>query len=331
MTATITLANQRTFLAERGISVLDAALTSHLVLEHGCRTGRCGGCKAQVTAGESAVLREEVSLQPDEAAAGWILTCAREAVSDLALDIEDLGALATIGTKTLPCRIASLERLAPDVMKVTLRLPPNACFNFLAGQYIDITGPGGVKRSYSIASDARQPGQIELHVRAVEGGAMSRYWFHDAKPNDLLRFRGPLGTFFLRDVAGLHLVLLATGTGIAPMLSMLSALPHLALAERPASVSLYWGGRQPQDLYLADVAQRAPGLRYVPVLSRGDASWAGERGHVQQAFLRFAPNLATCAVYACGSQAMTDSARATLVAAGLPAKRFHADAFVSSN
>jgi CDP-4-dehydro-6-deoxyglucose reductase len=330
MTATITLANQRTFLAERGISVLDAAMASNLVLEHGCRTGRCGGCKAQVTAGESAVLRDEVSLKPEEAAKGWILTCAREAVSDLALDIEDLGPLAAMASKTVPCRIQALERLATDVMKVTLRLPPNAGFAFLPGQYIDVTGPGGVKRSYSIASDARQPGRIELHVRAVEGGAMSRYWFHDAKPDDLLRLRGPLGTFFLRQVAGLHLVLLATGTGIAPMLSLLASLPHLPEAERPASVSLYWGGRQPGDLYLADLPTRAPGLRYVPVLSRAAASRA-EHGHVQHAFLRSAPDLAACAVYACGSQAMTESARATLVAAGLGPQRFHADAFVSSN
>lgn len=329
MTATVTLANERRFRAERGHALLEAAMAEGVVLEHGCRTGRCGGCKAQVSAGETALIRPETSLSAAEAEAGWILTCAREAVTDVTLDIADLGALATIGTKTLPCRIDALALLAPDVMQVQLRLPPNAGFRFLAGQYIDLTGPDGTRRSYSIASDSAQPGRLALHVRRVDGGAMSRYWFEQAKANDLLRFRGPLGTFFLRDVAGLDLVFLATGTGLAPILSMIASLPALAPDARPASVTLYWGGRVPADLYL-DVAQAARGVRFVPVLSR-QPGFDGACGHVQDAFLASGPELSRSAVYACGSPAMTDGARAALVAAGLPAKRFHADAFVSSH
>jgi CDP-4-dehydro-6-deoxyglucose reductase len=323
----ITLANQRQFTANAGTSVLDAALAEGVVLEHSCRTGRCGSCKAQVVSGASHALLAETSLSDAERQAGWILTCAREATSDLVLDIEDLGALAGISTKTQPCRIASLDRLAADVLRVVLRLPPNAGFAFLAGQYIDITSPQGDKRSYSIASDMRSA-TIELQIRQVDGGAMSRYWFEQAKVNDLLRFRGPLGTFFLRDVAGLDLVFLATGTGIAPIASMLAQLPHLAAERQPKSVSLYWGARHLSDLYL-DLA--APGLRYTPVLSRAADDWQGRRGHVQDVLLSDAPDLARTAVYACGSPAMIDAARAALTAAGLPAKRFLADAFVSSS
>lgn len=330
MPHTITLANQRQFQAERGVVLLDAALAGGLVLEHGCRTGRCGGCKAQVTQGDTVALKAEPSLSDAERAGGWILTCTREAAGDLSLDIEDLGALAAIGTKTLPCRIDSLVKLAEDVMQATLRLPPNAGFAFLAGQYIDISSPGGVRRSYSMAGDPLEPGKITLQIRRVEGGEMSRYWFDEARPNDLLRFRGPLGTFFLRDVAGLDLVFLATGTGIAPIVSMLKTLPRLDAAQRPASVTVYWGGRQMADLYL-DLPALAPEARFVPVLSRPHEGWGGARGHVQQAFLQAQPDLARTAVYACGSPAMTDGARALLVERGLNPKRFHADAFVVSS
>lgn len=325
----VTLANQRQFSAPRGQSLLDAALQQGIVLEHGCRTGRCGGCKARVLSGQTAALREEVSLPAQERDQGWILTCAREAASDVALDIEDLGALAGIEVKTMPCRIDRLHPLAADVMQVELRLPPNAAFRFLAGQYVDVSGPGGLRRSYSIASDSAEPGRLTLHVRAVPGGAMSRYWFEQARANDLLRLRGPLGSFFVRECAGQDLAFLATGTGIAPVLSMLSGLGRLEGAQRPHSVALYWGGRTAQDLYL-DIAALAPQVRFVPVLSR-ESGWDGARGHVQDAFLAGAPDLARSAVYACGSAAMTATARNRLLAAGLAPGRFHADAFVSSS
>jgi CDP-4-dehydro-6-deoxyglucose reductase len=327
--AIVTLANQRRFSARPGQALLDAALEHGVVLEHGCRTGRCGGCKAQVLSGHTVALREEVSLPAREVEQGWILTCAREAVSDVALDIEDLSALAGIEVKTVPCRIDRLLPLAADVMQIDLRLPPNAAFRFQAGQYLDISGPGGLKRSYSIASDSAEPGRLALHVRAVPGGAMSRYWFEQARVNDLLRLRGPLGTFFVRECAGLDLAFLATGTGIAPVLSMLAGLGRLDAAQRPRSVALYWGGRLVQDLYL-DIAALAPQVRFVPVLSR-EPRWDGARGHVQDVFLAAGPDLARSAVYACGSAAMTAAAHNSLLAAGLAPGRFHADAFVSSS
>ena len=327
----VTLANGRSFSAERGVSILDAALAAGLVLEHSCRTGRCGSCQAQVLGGCTAALRDETSLSAEAAANGSILTCVREAETDITLDAEDLSALAGIKPKTLPCRINAISLVAPDVMKVELRLPPNAGFAFRAGQYLDISGPGGLRRSYSIASDMHCPDRLELHVRRVDGGVMSAYWFEAARAKDLLRFRGPLGTFFLRDVSGLALVFLATGTGYSPVQSMLQQLAAMEPAAQPASVDVLWGGRVPADLY-ADL----PGcgdlnVVFTPVLSRAGAEWRGARGHVQDVLLAREPRLEHVAVYACGSDAMIHAARTALTAAGLPAKRFYSDAFVSSN
>jgi CDP-4-dehydro-6-deoxyglucose reductase len=280
-------------------------------------------------AGQTRPLRDAVALTAEEGASGWILTCTHEAMSSLDLDIEDLGALAGISEKTLPARIDALERVASDVMRVELRLPTTTGFNFVAGQSISLTGPSGARRSYSLAGDPSRLGRIELHVREVPGGVLSAYWFGEAKVNDLLRFRGPSGTFFLREVSRHDVVFLATGTGIAPITSMLAQLNAMPDGSRPASVALYWGGRVPQDLY-CDPSEIYPELEYVPVLSRAGAGWHGERGYVQDVFLSRTRADRNTDVYACGSEVMVNAARRTLLAAGLPPRRFHFDAFVSS-
>ena len=314
--------------------MLDAAIASGLMLEHGCRTGRCGSCKAHVAHGSTVALRAPVSLTDDEIGRHWVLTCTHAAASDVKLDVEDLGDLAHIQSRISPARIDSLEKLSEDVMRVILRLPPHSQFRFLAGQYLDVSSPAGTRRSYSIASAAATPEKLELQIRRVDGGDLSSYWFEHAKPNDLLRFNGPRGTFFLRPVAGLDLVFLATGTGIAPILSMLMQLAQAPAGECPRSVSLYWGGRHREDHYL-DPSPLLDGLRYVPVLSRGDIDWDGARGHVQDVLLRDVAHgraavLDHATVYACGSEAMIHGARRLLGDGGLPSERFHFDAFVSS-
>jgi CDP-4-dehydro-6-deoxyglucose reductase len=255
-------------------------------------------------------------------------------VSDVRLDVEDMGPLAEYPPRVTPSRINVLERVADDVVRVVLRLPPTSQFRFLAGQHVDVTSPAGARRSYSIASAAAAPGKVELHIRRVDGGRFSDYWFGAAKADDLLRFDGPRGSFFLRPVTDLDVVFLATGTGIAPIVSMLAQLAATPDAQ-PRSVSLYWGGRHVQDHYLDPVAA-LPGLRYVPVVSRGGVRWQGAHGHVQDVLLADvalgrAPALAGAAVYACGSERMIHDARRALADAGLPPRRFHFDAFVGSD
>lgn len=324
---TVQLINHKTFAAQADTPILESARQAGLVLEHSCRTGRCGSCKTQVLQGESRVLLHEDALSDNERREGWILSCARGAVSDMRLDIADLGALAEITTKTLPCRIDSMQRLAPDVMQVVLRLPPKAQLHYLSGQYINVIALDGQRRSYSMANAASPSGRIELHIRQVDQGVLSQYWFNSAKPGDLLRLEGPLGTFYLRDVAGADLVFLASGTGLAPIKAMLESLQSRAAAQQPRSTLLLWGGRTPSDLYWQPDFS---GLDYTPVLSRADDSWRGARGHVQHVLLGSARDWSRTLVYACGSNNMIHSAHASLLQAGLPPKQFYSDAFVSS-
>ncbi|MDD2727789.1 FAD-binding oxidoreductase [Malikia sp.] len=310
-------------------SLLAAAEKSGNPLSYSCRTGRCSTCKCKIISGSSVALSEELGLTEAEKSEGWILSCVRSATSDMVLEVEDLGGVNLPVAKTAPCRIQELNRLANDVMQVRLRLPPTADFTYLPGQYIDVIGPAGIRRSYSLANARAADKHLELHIRSVPGGTMSEYWFQQAKVNDLLRLNGPLGTFFLRQVSGLDLVFLATGTGIAPVKSMLEGMSALSADQQPRSVTVYWGGRKPQDLYY-DVAAFSGSARYVPVLSQADDTWYGARGHVQQQLLNDMSDLSQVVVYACGSDAMIHSAKTLLNSAGLPTHRFHSDAFVCS-
>ncbi len=310
--------------------MLDSARTEGITLEYSCRTGRCGVCKTKVLSGETEAFKDETSLTPDERAAGWILTCCRSALTDVEIDAEDMSALGDIVVKTLPCRIDAISKLASNVMEVILRVPPKSQFTYFPGQYIDIIGEAGLRRSYSIANAQRADGKLELQIREVEQGMMSQYWFARAKTNDLLRLEGPLGTFSLREKNVRNIVFLATGTGIAPVKAMLEQLLGNPAMTSGKKVFIYWGGRTPSDIYWNPQLQGLDAT-FIPVLSRADAQWSGRTGYVQSALIKDAIDLAQSVVYACGSEDMIHSARDELTALGLPVKHFYSDAFVSSN
>lgn len=316
----VTLNNGKGFTLNQGENMLHAALQQGLVLEHSCKIGRCGVCKTKVISGESAILQTEESLSEQEQQEGFILTCCRTVTTDVSLDVEDLGFLAGIETKTLPCRIDSLEKLSYDTLQATLRLPPNQPLRFLAGQYIDLIA-NGIRRSYSIANAPREDNMLMLEVRQVEKGQMSDYLFHVAKVNDLLRIEGPLGTFCLRETEKIP-IFIATGTGIAPIKAMISTLPN----DRP--ISVYWGGRTEADIYWKNNPNH---VKLIPVLSRTDSAWQGARGYVQDAVLADYSDLSGFVIYACGSEAMIRDAKAAFTQSGLSEKDFHSDAFTCSS
>jgi CDP-4-dehydro-6-deoxyglucose reductase, E3 len=325
----VTLSSGINFSAAQSVSILEASALAHVSLPYSCKTGRCSTCKCKVIQGETTALQTESGLTDLEKDEGWILSCVRAASSDVLLEVEDMAGVILPEAKTVPCRISQMDQLAPDVIRVLLRLPPTADFTFISGQYVDVIGPGGIRRSYSLANASFADKTLEMHIRAVDGGVMSGYWFNQAKTNDLLRLNGPLGTFFLRNTANLDLVFLATGTGIAPVKAMLESMIGLSSEQQPKSITVLWGGRTSEDLYF-DVQSIPVDIQYVPVLSRAGADWAGAKGYVQQILLSVLPDLSNATVYACGSDAMIHSARVFLKQVGLPSKNFYSDAFVCS-
>jgi CDP-4-dehydro-6-deoxyglucose reductase len=330
------------FLAEPGETVLEAALRQGRALPYSCRNGSCGSCKGRVLAGEVDYgSYDPAALTEEERRAGKALFCQAVPKSDLVVQAREIAAVEHIAVKTLPARVVKMERAAPEVMILTLKLPQTERLQYLAGQYLDILLAGGERRSFSIANPPGRDEFLELHVRLVPGGRFTGHVFEKMKEKDLLRFRGPLGTFFLRAPApgapgdaAPPAILVAGGTGFAPMQAMIEQ----ALAARdPRPLHLYWGARAREDLYRDALAARwareHAAFRYTPVLSepRPEDDWHGRTGWVHEAVLADHPDLSGCEVYASGPPAMIEAVRKRFATRGLSEERLFYDSFEYSH
>jgi CDP-4-dehydro-6-deoxyglucose reductase len=322
-----------TFTVEDGETILDAGLREGFALPYGCRNGACGSCKGTVLEGRIDYgTYQESALTAQEKARGKALFCRARPLSDLVIEVKEIGAAKDVVVKTLPCRVEKLERAADDVMIVKLKLPANERLQFLAGQYIDILLKDGRRRSYSLANPPHDDALLELHIRRVPGGLFTEQVFTTLKERDILRLRGPLGSFFIREDSDKPMIFVAGGTGFAPIKAMLE---HAFAAHLDRQMVLYWGARARKDLYRVELplawAREHANFSFVPVLSApepGDA-WQGRTGLVTDAVLADFADLSGFEVYACGAPAMVDSARSRFTAErGLPEDAFYADAFV---
>jgi CDP-4-dehydro-6-deoxyglucose reductase, E3 len=308
-------------------SILEAALENGIHFEYSCKTGQCGVCKSSLLEGDVVELQSQVALTNADVLTGKILTCCCAPKSDVLIDAEDLSALKDIEVKTLPARINQIVRQSEHIIEINLRLPPTANLRFLEGQYIDVIGPSGIRRSYSIGNCVDEK-VMKLYIKKLDNGVMSEYWFNEAKENDLLRIEGPKGSFFLRDL-NKHIVFLATGTGIAPVKSILDMLERRENLPENMTFSLYWGNRYKDDFFWCPNYDRIK-LKYVPVLSRAHPSWQGRFGYIQDAMIEDGVSVEDCQFYACGSLQMIESVHQLLLAHGMSEKHFHSDAFVNS-
>jgi len=313
------------FSCQENETILYAASRHNIVLEHSCGTGQCGACKAKVISGDVEFIDSYGVLSDTEKASGVILTCISQPMSALTLEAEYYPELAGIVKKTVPCKVASVEFPVPDVAILRLRLPPSAQFNYLPGQFIDLTAQG-VTRSYSVASACVENNQLELHIRQVPGGQFSDIVFNQLKPEQLLRLHGPHGTFFVRHGTR-PLIFLAGGTGFAPVKAMVEDLIAHG-DQRP--VHIYWGQRSAAAVYSELTNQWTQQHSHIQahVVVSDDPEWCGRRGLVHEAVLQDFANLTGCTVYACGSAAMISVAKEAFIQQGLEEKAFHSDAFL---
>jgi CDP-4-dehydro-6-deoxyglucose reductase len=238
---------------EEGEAVLAAALRQGFVLPYGCRNGACGSCKGRIVAGTVDYgVYQPKALTDDDKAQGKALFCQAKPLSDLVIEARTVGAVKGIEVKLLPCRVQKLERAAEDVMVLHLKLPANEKLAYLAGQYLEFLLKDGTRRSFSMANAPHDAELLQLHVRHVAGGQFTDHVFTKLKERDILRFEGPLGTFFLREESSKPIVFVASGTGFAPIKSIIEAAASKGLARR---MTLYWGGRRPKDLYMNALAE----------------------------------------------------------------------------
>ncbi len=325
--------------AQSGETVLQAALREGFPLPYGCRNGACGTCKGKIIQGTVDFgSHNEDTLTEMEKQAGMALFCCALPLSELVIECREIGAIKDIKVKTLPCRVHKLERVAPNVMIISLKLPTNERLQFLAGQYIDIFMKNGKRRSFSLANAPHDDELLQLHVRNYFGGTFAEHVFTHMKERDILRFEGPLGTFFLREDSDKQIIFVASGTGFAPVKSILEHafyVRNLRGSER--QMVLYWGNRTKADLYMANLAgswqQEHDNFTFIPVLSEAlpTDNWNGRTGLVHQAVLQDFENLAGYQVYACGAPAMVEAAHKDFIGLrGLPEDEFFSDAFTAS-
>jgi CDP-4-dehydro-6-deoxyglucose reductase len=320
----------RTLSVRADQNVLDAALGAGMNLPHSCKSGHCGSCRARLIEGRISYPRgRPLGLTEQEALQGRILLCQARALTNLVVEARLIARVGEVAIKTLPCRIAGKRLLAPDVMQLMLRLPAVEHFEFQPGQYLDVLLEGDRRRSFSIASPPHDSELLELHVRRVPGAGFTEQLFSALPEGSLLRIEGPIGQFVYEPGDG-PIVMIAGGTGFAPLKSMLRhALEHGATRE----IHLFWGGRQAIDIYedqlLLTLVGRHPNLHYTAVLSEaGSAVQPHHRlGWVHEVAAAAVPDIARCAVYVAGPPALIEAAKIEFAERGVSAESLRFDSF----
>jgi CDP-4-dehydro-6-deoxyglucose reductase len=337
MTYTITLSpSGHQFSCEDDQELLKAGLEAGFLIPFSCRSGMCLTCRGKVLHGEVDHGDSHVKyLSLEDRANGLLLLCSARPRSDLHLQIEETDPNHGNLAKKLPARVIDIKTPAADIKILTLGLPANEPMHFRAGQFIDILVEGGNRRSYSIASVPKAAGvrQIELHIRHLPGGLFTDFVFDRLKLRDILQIEMPLGNCFLREDSKKPMIALASGTGFAPIKSMLQYCVDRHLQR---SIHLYWGCRQLADLYELEwvkaFVREHSQIDFIPVLSDALDSdhWSGRTGLVHQFVMQDHPNLLGYEVYACGSPLMVESAREDFSHhCQLKPGDFHADSFIS--
>ncbi len=323
-------------------TILQAALRQGLVLPYGCKNGACGSCKATIIDGNVDYgAHQPKTLSENEKTKRKILLCTAKALSNLKIQATLISRPGLITPKKLPCRVESIQKKANDIAIIQLKLPSSEMFNFLPGQYIDILLKDGKRRSYSMANTPNKENIIELHIRHTPGGAFTDALFGDGTPSinavkvkDILRLEGPLGTFFLRENSTKPIIFLASGTGFAPIKSVIEGALEKGIKRE---MNLFWGVRKSSELYMNDLAldwaKKIPNFKYTPVVSDEDdnSKWSGKTGFVHHAVISDFSDLINYAVYSCGAPIMVQSAQRDFVEkCNLPKENFFADAFTTA-
>jgi CDP-4-dehydro-6-deoxyglucose reductase len=333
MTAEISIRpSDHTFTAEDGDTVLAAAMRAELMIPYGCRNGACGTCKGRILEGEVDFGAHQPStLTDDEKRRGLALFCVAKPKTDLVIEVREVRKAGDIEVKRLPCRIESIDKRASDVAVVKLKLPVNERLQYLAGQYLDFVLKDGHRRSFSIATPPHADELLELHIRHTPGGFFTDQLFNTFKGREILRFEGPLGTFYLRESSDKPVIFVAGGTGFAPIKALIE---HMLFHKIPREIVLYWGARAKRDLYMPEVPgrwqQENANFTFIPVLSEPSPEdhWPGRTGFVHRAVMDDFKDLSGYQVYACGAPAMIDAAKRDFTRLrGLPEDEFFADSF----
>jgi CDP-4-dehydro-6-deoxyglucose reductase len=319
--------------AEDGESILQAALAVEFRFPHGCGNGQCGGCKARLLQGEIDYLND---YRPDllsrrEREQGMIVSCMASPRSEVCIEVQEAVDKPLIERRIYEAKLVEKNRLSEDVLQLVLTLPQEDQAMYYPGQYLSVLLDDGDRRAFSMASSPANRSGIELHIRHRPTGRLTPRLFNDIQVGDALRIEFPLGDFMLDDKSERPLLLIAGGTGFAPIKSMIESMSDQLLEDR-RQVHLFWGAENGSLLYMDASArgwsEQYPCFEYTPVISGADEHWFGERGLVHKAVVARYPDLSSFDIYLAGPQAMVAAAEKTFPAFGADPTRCFSDAFI---
>lgn len=324
MSAKISI-NKRIIESKTDETILDSLLSEDISISYSCKRGLCGSCKCQLLSGQTSIILREEHLSDNLKEKGWILACCRNAVKDV--DIR-----AEIINQPLPqkkiylSRVQSAHLVTDDICQLQLRLKPNSNFEYLEGQYVDLINKHGIKRSYSISKYDASSEILEFFIKRYPDGLMSEYIFNGKNFNDLLRIEGPKGSFYLREAPSAKLCFIATGTGIAPIISMLNS----SIAKKQKNkILLIWGNRYQSNFFDIELP-KIKNLIFRQTLSKR-ASEKHFSGYVQELLFSEYRDFLDGKIYACGNQEMIFDLQSILHESNFDMFNFYSDPFYNTS
>ncbi len=308
--------------------ILEAALNAGIPFPHGCSSGECGSCKCELLEGE--VRSDDYSpdaLTTEECARGLILACRARPLGDVRIRCLDASALVPV--VKIDARVSGIDRVSHDVVIVTLKIPDSMSFQFRPGQFARLRFGKLAARSYSMANSSGQD-HLLFHIRILPEGSVSQHVAAGLKPGDIVEVQGPFGdAYWLGPTEG-PLLLLAGGTGLAPILSVLGAA--LGDGQAPELIHLYHGVRTQADLYAGDWLwrhSREHKFRFVPVYSQGVDPQL-RRMHPHDALAEDFDTLDSASIHVSGPPPMVEAVKTLAINRGAAAERIRADAFFAA-
>ena len=305
MTAQVRLLpSRREFFVEGSDSILDAALRAGISLRYGCSNGNCGQCKARIVSGKTLAVRQhDYAFSEAEKNMGYVLLCSHTAVSDLEVEAHEIGGARDIPAQQIAARVKNLEPLGEDMLLLHLQTPRTKRLQFLAGQSVRLEVGNGAEADFPIASCPCDERNLQFHIRRAAGDRFTDYVFRKLKGGDIVSLAGPKGEFTLNEESPRPLILLAHGTGFAPVKSLIE---HAMARDTAESMHLYWvAGRDGH--YLNNLcrawADALDNFHYSPLV----AGSAGAAPALRQIATDH-PDLAAFDVYAAGPEPFLSAA-----------------------
>ncbi len=317
---TITI-GENSYTCQTEESLLDALLRQEVDISYACKKGTCHSCMLQ-----------SLGTPPPESAQGdlkdtlkhqkFFLACRCFPEQDLSIKLPDQSEFYTEGT------IVANQMLNRNTILLSIQCQD--ALEYKAGQFVNLQREDGLIRSYSISNTPQETKTLEFHIRRLPGGRFSE-WVHDElKIGDVIAVSEPQGhCFYLPDRKEQGILLIGTGSGLAPLAGILTdALSH----GHAGPIHLFHGGREQEDLYRIDelrsLAEIHPNFYYTPCISGPHVPEGFSKGRANDVALNTVTDLKGWRVFLCGNPDMISQMKTVVFLKGASMKDIYTDPFL---